>query len=52
MSQEGLAAEASIDRAYLGSVERGENAASILTLQRIAQALGLRLSSLIRMAKL
>lgn len=40
LSQEHLALLADIDRSYLGRVERGDNNVAILTLIRIASALG------------
>lgn len=45
-SQEALAAEADLHRTYLGAVERGERNITILSLTRIAGALGVRASSL------
>lgn len=47
MSQENLALLAEVDRSYLGRVERGDNNVALLTLIRIAQALGLTLGQLI-----
>jgi transcriptional regulator with XRE-family HTH domain len=38
-SQEGLAAEAGLDRTYMGGVERGERNVAALNLFRIAKAL-------------
>lgn len=40
-SQEGFAAEAKINRAYMGKIERGEVNISIDNINKIAQALGL-----------
>lgn len=40
LSQEHLALHAEVDRGYLGRVERGDNNVAILTLIRVAQALG------------
>jgi transcriptional regulator with XRE-family HTH domain len=51
-SQEYLAHHAEVDRSYLGRVERGDNNAAILTLVRIAHALGLSASELIKDAGL
>jgi transcriptional regulator with XRE-family HTH domain len=39
LSQERLALNASLDRSYIGSVERGERNLSFLTLVKIAQCL-------------
>lgn len=52
LSQEQLALQAEVDRGYLGRVERGDNNAAILTLVRIASALGLPLGQLISEAGL
>lgn len=43
ISQEGLALECDLDRAYLGSVERGERNISIINLKKIADALNVEL---------
>lgn len=48
LSQEALAELANLNRGYLGEVERGTSAASMETLQKLANALGERLSDLIR----
>ena len=40
MSQECLAATSGVERAHMGKTERGENNLSILSLLRIATALG------------
>lgn len=47
MSQEKLALLAEVDRSYLGRVERGDNNVALLTLVRIARALGLTLTQLV-----
>lgn len=47
LSQEGLAALAEMSRAHVGELERGEVTPSIATLQKIASALGEKLSDLI-----
>lgn len=46
VSQEKLALMAEVDRSYLGRVERGDNNVAILTLARIAHALGVTIASL------
>lgn len=51
MSQEGLAAAAGLDRTYVSSLERGRRNPTLSTQQRIAQALGRNLSSLIKEAE-
>jgi transcriptional regulator with XRE-family HTH domain len=43
MSQEALAAEAGLDRSYMGGVERGEHNLTVMSLHRIATALNLKL---------
>jgi transcriptional regulator with XRE-family HTH domain len=52
MSQENLALLAEVDRSYLGRVERGDNNVAVLTLVRIARALGLTLRQLIAKTEL
>ena len=52
MSQENLALLAEVDRSYLGRVERGDNNVAVLTLIRIARALGLTLRQLIAKTEL
>jgi len=49
-SQEALAAEAGVDRSYMGGVERGEHNLSVMSLLRIARALELPTSELLREA--
>jgi transcriptional regulator with XRE-family HTH domain len=46
LSQEQLALTAEVDLSYLGRVERGDNAAALLTLKRIADALGVTMATL------
>ena len=46
-SQERLADEAGVDRSYMSGIERGVRNASILTLARIAKALGVSPASIL-----
>lgn len=48
ISQEELARMAKIDRSYLGAIERGERNVSVLTLEKVAIALG---GNLVRILK-
>jgi len=48
ISQERLAELAGIHRTYIGDVERGTRNLALVNMTRIAEALGLRLSGLIR----
>ena len=50
MSQEALAHRASVDRSYMGGIERGEHNMTALNLQRIAEQLGLTMSELFQKA--
>ncbi len=43
-SQEDLGYECGLHRTYIGAVERGEYNVTLLTLQRITDALGIRLA--------
>jgi DNA-binding XRE family transcriptional regulator len=52
LSQEALALLAEVDRSYLGSVERGDSNVAVLTLVRIATALGVTVSELVLSAAL
>lgn len=47
MSQESLADKAGIDRSYIGGIERGEHNIAIMNLLKIADALGMKVSSLL-----
>lgn len=46
LSQEELAAEAELDRTYMGGVERGERNLGLLNVARVAKALGVTSSKL------
>lgn len=48
LSQEALALEAQVDRAYLGRVERGKENATINTIQMLAEVLQMPISELFR----
>ncbi len=50
LSQEALAALADIDRSYMGGIERGEHNLTIMNLLKIADALGVKASSLLDQA--
>jgi len=47
MSQEDLAENSSVERAYMGSIERGRQNPSVMKLAQVAKALGLPLAELI-----
>jgi len=49
LSQEALAALAELNRTYVGEIERGVVDVSAVKLQHIADALGIKLSDLIRL---
>ncbi len=51
LSQEALAAEADIHRTHIGLLERGERGAGLDVAERVARALGTRLSALIAEAE-
>lgn len=52
LTQEDLALAADVDRGYLGRVERGDNNVAVLTLLKIAQALGVSIKDIMKEAKL
>lgn len=52
ISQEKLALLAEVDRSYMGRVERGDNNVAVLTLERIAAAMGVTLAELMAEAGL
>src|SRR5262249_23283365 len=52
VSQERLALMAEVDRSYVGRIERGDNNVAVLTLIRLAGALGLTVASLMEQAGL
>ena len=52
ISQERLALLAELDRSYVGRVERGDNNVALLTLMKIAHALNMQASDLLREANL
>jgi transcriptional regulator with XRE-family HTH domain len=52
ISQEKLALLAEVDRSYVGRVERGDNNVAVLTLFRLARALGISLATLMHKAGL
>ena len=47
LSQEELAFEAGLHRAYIGQIERGEKNIGVQNLEKIAKALGIKTSSLL-----
>lgn len=52
ISQEKLALLAEVDRSYVGRVERGDNNVAMLTLARLASALGVSMQTLMGTAEL
>jgi DNA-binding XRE family transcriptional regulator len=46
LSQEALAIDAGLDRSYMGGIERGEHNISLVNVQKIANALNLKISKL------
>jgi len=46
MSQEQLAAASGINRAYLGTIERGGKAITVETVERIASGLNIKMSTI------
>lgn len=47
LSQEALAADANLDRSYMGGVERGEHNLALMNIVKIANAVGLKPSELL-----
>jgi len=52
LSQEALAIDAGLDRSYMGGIERGEHNISVVNMQKIADALCLKISKLFEKADL
>lgn len=47
ITQEALAYQAGLNRAYIGYIERGERKPTIETLEKIAKALGARVTTIL-----
>lgn len=52
LSQEALADKANIDRSYIGGIERGEHNIAIMNLMKIADALEIKVSTLLEMSRI
>ena len=52
LSQEALAVDAGVDRSYMGGIERGEHNVTIMNIAKIADALKVRPSMLLKSAGL
>ena len=50
LSQEVLAVDAELDRSYVGGIERGEHNLTLINLQKIAEALNIKVSKLLQIA--
>jgi transcriptional regulator with XRE-family HTH domain len=51
LSQESLAVDAGLDRSYMGGIERGEHNLTIMNIVKVANALGIKPSELLKGAK-
>ena len=49
-SQEKLAEQAGLNRSFIGEIERGTSIASIVTVDKLARALGVRAGNLLEVA--
>lgn len=49
LSQEALAVDAGLDRSYMGGIERGEHNLSVINLVKIASALNIDCSELLKL---
>lgn len=47
LSQEALAVDSGVERAYLSGIERGRQNSTVVTLMRIAQALDVKLGAIL-----
>lgn len=47
LSQEGLAFDSGLDRTYISSLERGKRNVSLINIQKLANALGIKASNLL-----
>lgn len=52
ISQEELAHRSGVDRSYMSSIERGEQNVGLMSMSRVAAALGVTLSELVLNARL
>lgn len=52
ISQEELAWRSGVDRSYMSSIERGEQNVGLMSMHRVAEALGVTLSELVLNARL
>ncbi len=48
LSQEAFAADCGLDRTYMGGIERGERNVALRNIEKIAKALGITVSELMR----